>query len=47
MEKKVTKLAAKAATAYGKLGGKATLKKHGKDHFRNIAKKRWAKQKKQ
>ena len=25
-------------------GGKATLKKHGKDHFSKIAKKRWAKE---
>lgn len=27
-------------------GGKATLKKHGKKHFRDLARKRWAKNKK-
>ena len=30
---------------FAKKGGKATLKKHGKDHFKEIAKKRWAKEK--
>lgn len=33
----------KAATAFGRMGGKATVKKHGKDHMKNLANKRWAK----
>lgn len=31
----------KAASEFGRLGGKATLKKHGKKHFSQIGKKRW------
>jgi len=34
------------ASDLAKKGGKATLKKHGKDHFSKIAKKRWADEKK-
>jgi len=34
------------ASDLAKKGGAATLKKHGKAHFRAIAKKRWAKVKK-
>lgn len=29
----------------GRKGGKTTLKKHGKDHYKKIARARWAKQK--
>jgi len=31
--------------AIGKKGGAATAKKYGKDHFSNISKKRWSKNK--
>lgn len=32
-----------AATVIARKGGIATLKKHGKKHFKLMAKKRWAK----
>ena len=35
-----------SAVALGAKGGKSTKKKHGKDYFSEIAKKRWAKEKK-
>ena len=35
-----------SAVALGAKGGKSTKKKHGKDYFSRIAKKRWAKEKK-
>lgn len=31
----------KPASALGRLGGNATLKKHGKKHYKAMAKKRW------
>lgn len=33
------------AKALGQAGGKKTLKKYGKKHFREIIKKRWEKEK--
>ncbi len=36
----------KRAATFGKLGGIATLKKHGPDHFRKLAKKMHAKRRK-
>jgi len=35
------------AQQLGKAGGSKTLKKYGKKHFKEIAKKRWDKEKKQ
>jgi len=35
----------KAAQELGKMGGKATLKKHGKGYFKKLIEKRWAKEK--
>ncbi len=36
----------KAAQELGKLGGSATLKKHGKDYFKKLIEKRWADERK-
>lgn len=35
-----------SAKEFATLGGKATLKKYGAKHFTQLAKKRWAKEKK-
>jgi hypothetical protein len=32
-----------AASEFGKVGGNATLAKHGSKHYSDIAKKRWSK----
>lgn len=42
MKKKTKKLTVEVT---GQKGGKTTLKKHGKAHFKAMAKKRWAKTK--
>ena len=33
-----------SASVIGVKGGKATLKKHGKEHYKKMAEKRWANQ---
>lgn len=35
----------KAASAFGKMGGRANIKKNGADQMRKIANKRWAQEK--
>lgn len=35
------KQADRTSKEYGAVGGNTTLKRHGKKHFREIAKKRW------
>lgn len=39
------KLRSESAKALGKLGGKATLAKYGKDHYKKMIEKRWSKTK--
>lgn len=37
------KLRSESAKSLGRLGGKATLKKYGKDHYKKMIEKRWSK----
>ena len=44
---KMTKEEKEIFKKFGARGGKATLEAHGKNHFKELAKKRWAKHRKE
>lgn len=46
-EKKIPQDVKDIFKSFGRKGGKATLEAHGKNHFRELAKKRWAKHRKE